>query len=386
MPDRESAPLQVAIFAGENSGDVQAAHLLQAIRRRGTEIEAWGVGGPSLAEAGARIEFDSRRWGAIGIAEAIRVGFGIVGPLHWSIEMLGQRLPPLVIVVDFGAFNKHIARASHKLGLNVFWYFPPGSWSRRARVGRELAQCTSGVATPFPWSEVLLQSAGVNGRFLGHPLLDIARPKLSRKEFRSLHGLRDDRPLVAYFPASRAAELRHIWPAMAGAGRIIANRVPGVQHALGLASSIAHRSEVVDRGDLPGLVITSHVYDLLNACDCVITKSGTITLEATIFEKPMAIVYKVSRLAWMEAVLIHKRRVQWAGMPNILAEETICPELLGDECRPETIAETVIPWLLEPSTAEPIRQALRRVKCLLGEPGGVDRAAEMALGLVASTR
>src|SRR5436305_5422829 len=169
------------------------------MRRRRPELQAWGVGGPALAAAGVDLLADSRHWGAIGVIEAVKVAFRLAAPLQWCLEALAQRRPDLVVLVDFGAFNKHLARRAHELGLKVFWYFPPGSWSRRARVGRELAECVDAVATPFPWSETLLREAGVNAHFVGHPLLDVARPCETRALFRRRLGVAEDAPLVAFF-------------------------------------------------------------------------------------------------------------------------------------------------------------------------------------------
>jgi lipid-A-disaccharide synthase len=374
----------VAVFAGEPSGDVQAAHLLGEMRRRRPELRAWGVGGPALAGAGVALLADSRHWGAIGLVEAVKVAFRLAAPLQWSLEALAQRRPDLVVLVDFGAFNKHLARRAHELGLKVFWYFPPGSWSRQARVGRELAECVDAVATPFPWSEQLLRGAGANAHFVGHPLLDVARPREPRAAFRARLGIPEDAPVVAYFPGSRRAEVRHIWPAMAGAAQRISGAVPSARHVVGIAAALAdgkHLPNFESAGALP----TPDIYDLLNACDAVVTKSGTVTLETTLFERPMVIMYRASAMARLEYMLWQKRRIRWIGMPNILADTTLCPELLGPFATPEAIAAHVIPWLTQPEASAAIRAGLREVKALLGEPGGVGRAADLALGLVSTT-
>jgi lipid-A-disaccharide synthase len=355
------------------------------MRERRPDLAAWGVGGPAMEAAGARLVYDSRRWGAIGVYEGVKVALSVAAPLQACLEALAERRPALVVLVDFGAFNKHLARRASELGAKVFWYFPPGSWSRRARVGRELVECTDAVVTPFPWSEANLRAAGVNAHFLGHPLLDIARPREGREQFRRRHGIAPEAPLVAYFPGSRRAEFRCIWPAMAGAAERIRQEVPGTRHVVGLAKSLADQVRVEEMAALPGLLATTDIYDLMSACDAVVTKSGTVTLEAALFEKPMVIIYRASWLARLEYRLWHERRIRWIGMPNILADASLCPELLGDEASPAAIAETVLPWLRQPESAAAIREGLRGVRALLGEPGGVGRAADLALGLVSTT-
>src|SRR5207248_10541931 len=135
-------------------------------------------------------------------------------------------------------------------------------WSRRARVGRELGECVDAVATPFPWSEELLRGAGVNAHFVGHPLLDVARPRETRALFRRRLGVAEDAPLVAFFPGSRRAEMRHIWPAMAGAARLISQELPAARHVVGVAAALAGGRHLPDF-ETAGAVTTTEIYDLL---------------------------------------------------------------------------------------------------------------------------
>ncbi len=379
-----NGPLRLAFFAGESSGDIQGARLLEEMRARRPGIEAWGIGGAAMARAGVELLYDSGRWGAIGLVEGIRVGVRILPALYRCKRALAARRPDLVVLIDFGAFNKHLARHARRLGLRSLWYFPPGSWKRRARVSEELRRVDR-VVTPFPWSAELLRAAGMDAHFVGHPLLDTTLPRLERAAVRAQHGLDPKAPLVAWFPGSRLAELDHIWPPMAEAARRLTAAHPEVQHAVGVAASLAGRAEVFRNAGLPRLVTTGDVHELLNACDYVVTKSGTISLETAIFQRPMVIVYRVSRLTMLEVRLLFGNRPPWVGLPNILAEEGICPELLAEAATGQAMADQVSEWIRNPESATPQRQALARLREQLGKPGGAGRAAELALDLASST-
>ena len=148
--------------------------------------------------------------------------------------------PDVLVLIDFGAFNARAAAWARPQGMRVFYYFPPGSWRRgRLRPGpRSLPEVTDRIATPFPWSQTALREAGADAHFVGHPLLDIARPTLSRAEFRMLHGIPLNAPLICYLPGSRRHELRHIWPAMRGAASLLSQNIPGLAHIVALAPSV----------------------------------------------------------------------------------------------------------------------------------------------------
>ncbi len=230
------------MVAGEPSGDRQGAALLTALRAltHPRPVEAWGIGGHFLAEAGFRLRHDSDPWAAIGIADALPKIPGMYWVL-WEMERALRRDPPdALVVIDAGAFNVKLARWVKKKAIcPVFYYFPPGSWRRRAVPRpreKSLAAVTDRIVTPFPWSEALLRSEGADAHFVGHPLLDLVKPTLPDADFYERFGLDPARPIVALLPGSRRGEIRHILPALVGAAGEIARRIPGVQFMLALTT------------------------------------------------------------------------------------------------------------------------------------------------------
>ncbi len=392
-------PLRIAFVAGEPSGDRQGAALITALRGLAAprEVEAWGIGGHHMAEAGVRLTRDSGPWASIGIAEVLVK----LPALLWARGVFKRALkkdpPDALVVIDSGGFNVPLARwAKQNKICPVFYYFPPGSWRRGAKVQtgkRNLAEAADTIVTPFPWSEATLKAGGANAHFLGHPLLDLVKPTLADDDFYTRFGLDPQRPVVALLPGSRRQEIHHILPPLLGGADEISRRLPGVQFVIALASeAVRPMTEALIRreqrkGCRAALVIcTGLTWDVLARCDLVLTKSGTATLEAMILKKPMVIVYHGSKLMAVEWKL-RRRQLNLAhiGLPNILAEERVFAELMGDEATPEAIADLSMDFLSDPSRILALKEKLGgMVFANLGEPGGVRRAAEKLLELIAA--
>jgi lipid-A-disaccharide synthase len=446
----DERPLKIAIVAGEASGDQQGAALLAALKQiiAPRAIEAWGLGGHALRREGVELLYDSSLFGSIGIVATLGQIPTMLRGLGDMRRSIAVRKPDVVVLIDAGGFNVPLARWVKERGIcPVFYYFPPSSWRRSAKVPsdprKSLASLTDRIVTPFPWSETNLKAIGADAHFVGHPLLDLARPKLPAPEFYERFGLDPRRQIVALMPGSRVMEIQYILPAMIGAAGEIARRIPSAQFALALAPNIPRSmvEEIVRREQKPGgravrlqlfmhqaggklaqiaqstltpvpqlatnegltlkarpdddsgeakdraphpahapLVICEDLtYDVIARSDLVIAKSGTSTLEAMILGKPMIIVYRGSPAMAVEW-RIRKRRlnIQYVGMPNILAEEMLFPELLQDDATPEAIARLALDMLLQPERILALKERLADVsRATLGEPGAIRRAAEL---------
>ncbi len=242
METNTEKPLRIAVVAGEPSGDRQGAALLGALRAlvHPRPVEAWGIGGHFLREAGLELRRDSDPWAAIGIAETLSKIPAMLWVL-WDMKRALRRDPPdALVLIDAGAFNVPLARWVKARRLcPVFYFFPPGSWRRQAKPGgaESLAAATDRIVTPFPWSAPLLRAGGADAHFVGHPLLDLVHPSLGDAAFYERYGLDPARPIVALLPGSRRGEIRHILPALVGAAGEITRRIPSVQFVLALSSS-----------------------------------------------------------------------------------------------------------------------------------------------------
>jgi lipid-A-disaccharide synthase len=250
--------MDIAFVAGEASGDRHGAALLAAIREElggGKEpdaVEAWGIGGVLMGQAGMRVVCDSRSWGAIGVIESLSK----VPPLfaaHGRMKKALRRRPPdALILIDFGAFNVPLGAWVKRHALcPVFYYIPPGSWRRSASQKRleRLAEAADFMITPFAWSEPLLRSVGAEASFVGHPILDLVKTELAAKDFDNRFGLDPHRAVIALLPGSRIQELENILPVMLSAAGEIAQRVPGVQFLVPLAPNVSREAleEMLER-------------------------------------------------------------------------------------------------------------------------------------------
>ncbi|HET6455264.1 MAG TPA: lipid-A-disaccharide synthase [Armatimonadota bacterium] len=367
---------RIIIIAGEASGDLQGACLAAEIRRAAPQAVIRGVGGRRMREAEVELLFDSSAWGAIGTTEALK----LVPRLSIVLSKLKARLnavpPDVLVLIDFGAFNVRLGKHAHARGVKVLYYFPPGSWNRNSG-GSRLKEVTDRVVTPFPWSAELLNRAGIRADFFGHPLLDVVRPTLSKPEFCERFDLDPERPIIGLLPGSRKQEIVHNLPAQADAARKLSESIPGLQFAIPLASSLDPKGVRKIAGEeikiLPGMA-----YDLLAHSRAAIVKSGTATVEAMILGCPMVIVYRGSLLTTLEFKL-RRKRIKFIGMPNIIMDREICPELTAKDASPERIAGLMIELIPPTPERAQMLKNLADAKAVLGDPGAIEKTARTVL-------
>lgn len=374
-----AATPSIMIVAGEASGDLQGARLAAELKRIAPHLHIRGVGGRRMREAGVELLFDSSSWGAIGIAEALKLVPRLALILSKLKAHLNANPPDLLALIDFGAFNVRLGRHAHSRGIKVLYYFPPGSWNRDANCSR-LIEVADRVITPFPWSADALKKVGIEADFFGHPLLDIVKPSMPKDEFCRQFGFHPERPIIALLPGSRRQEIIHNLPVQALAARKLSESIPGLQFAIPLAPSVDPDGVKAISGKeielLPGMA-----YDLLAYSRAAIVVSGTATVEAAILDCPMVIVYRGSRLTTLEFKL-RRKRIKFIGMPNIIMDREICPELTAEEASPERIAGHMVELI--PPTVERAQMIkdLADAKAVLGSPGAIQKAALAALEMI----
>lgn len=377
-----STSVTIVCVAGEASGDASCAALLQAVRKRLPAVRLWGVGGRCMAEGGVQLLYDSSRWGAVGVVEALRIA-----PALWLAQQnlkrrLAQHPTDLLVLVDFGAFNVPLAKWAKGRGFKVFYYFPPGSWRRYLPRRNDLPSCTDCIVTPFPWSAELLRQAGANAHFVGHPLLDRVHPSLSEGEFCERLNLNPEHLRIGLLPGSRRQEVRALLPTMRKAAELLSDLEPGAQFVLALAPSVQEKE--VQRAFAGSAVrwriAREMTYDVMAHSHLLWCCSGTATLEAAILGTPMIILYRGS---WLMELEYHIRKrslnLNFIGLPNLIAQRSICPELLQHSATPQNIVAHSLALLPGTEAHQLQREALQEVKSLLGEPGATERAAHLLL-------
>jgi len=363
----------VLLSTGEASGDATASRLLREMRALGFEGEAYAVGAVHLKAAQAHILADSSRWGALGIYQSLRVAPKVFAEYRNVLRWMKEREPNLVIGVDFGYFNVRLLKQAKRLGAKTLYFMPPGSW-RKDRQGRDLPAITDRIATPFIWSAEILKKMGADVEWVGHPVLQMAgEPSRSPREG------------VAVLPGSRRHEVEHNLPAIAQA----LERVGEAAHPIRLALAPTVNPSVVHSiwnkaVELPVELQTGPAIETLKRCRAAIVCSGTATLESAIVRTPMVIVYRGDRIMELE-YRIRKPRFDHIGLPSILLERRVCPELIQRDATPERIAEELLPLLAESEAREEQLKAFEELRSLLGPADALTRTAQIALELVAGT-
>ena len=375
----------IAISAGESSGDLNGAYLVSALAKIDPSLRFWGAGGSRMRDAGVEIAVNMTGGGTIGIATSLASLPRVLLKYLRMRRLILARRPDLFVPIDFGAFNVRLARIAHRNGIRVVYYFPPSSWRRKPRDAARLIACGGKVVTPFPWSAELLSAAGVEARFVGHPLIDIVKPSEPREQFGREIGLAESVPTIGLFPGSRAHEIGEHMPVMLACAEIIHRQLGGAQFVIGAAWGVDRmraRVESFARGksDFPVIrVVEGRSYDCMAASDLLITASGTATLEAAILGVPMVIIYRGTPVMRFEYALRKSILEEFIGMPNIIADRGICPELINDDVTPEALADIALSILGDEERLRRMKFELGEVRARLGEPGAVDRAARAVL-------
>lgn len=372
--------MRIMISCGEASGDLYAGALAAELRARAPGIEIVGFGGPRLAAAGASLTGSFTGLTVTGLTEALRVLPRSYAMYRRLVAAARGRRPDVLVAIDFPDFNFRLMAALARLGVPVVYYVSPQLWAWRPGRLKTMKRLVDRVLVIFPFEAPIYERAGIPVRFVGHPLVDLARAARPRGVVLRGHGLRPDAPTVALLPGSRPNELRRIAPVLAAAQPRIRARVPGVQFIVARAPNLPD-DLFAPFGD--GVVVRDATDEVLASSDVVITASGTATVQAALHERPMVVVYRVSPLSYRLGKPF--LTVDMYAMPNLVAGRRIVPELIQDECTPDRIASEAIALLTEADRHTQTREALRGVRDRLGAPGASGRAADAILEVAGRT-
>lgn len=360
------------IVAGEASGDAHAARLLAAARALGP-CRARGVTGPALAGAGAERVADVRDLAVLGFS-------GVVArlPRIWSAyrRLLAEARafrPHAAVLVDSPGFNLRLGPALRRLGIPVFYYIAPQVWAWHAERAAAMARWVDRLAVILPFEEELFRRAGVEARFVGHPLLEDLAPEVDAAALRAEAGVPAGGALLGLLPGSRPQELHAHAPVMAEAARRLRATRPGLVAALALAPGLEREAARLGPALAGVRVLAGRTHAVQAHALCCAVASGTATLETALFGTPEVVVYRTGRLNY--AIARRMVRLERIGLPNIVAGAEVAPELIQDGFTAERLAGRLAPWLDDAAARERARAALGAVRERLGGPGASARAA-----------
>lgn len=371
-----SAPT-ILISAGEASSDMYAAQLVTALCER-TGASFFGMGGPHMAKAGVDLVANSHEVAVVGLAEALHKIPSVIRVQRRLASEAARRRPALAILVDSPSTHMGVARRLKRIGVPVGYFIGPQIWAWRAGRIHAIKRLVDKMVVIFPFEEKIYRDAGVPVDFVGHPLMDIVRPALTRGEFAERHGLDASCPIVALLPGSRRTEIEHNYPRMLETCERLSRdtKVSGLQFVNAAAPGLS--PQFFAKHARPGVNVTQvegAAYDALAAADCAIVASGTATVEAALLGTPMVVVYRLaSASAFFLRFMI---QMPFISMVNLIAGRRIVPEMIQDDFTPGAVAAEIRRLLESRAAREEMRAGLAEVRNLLGPGGAIGRAAQV---------
>jgi lipid-A-disaccharide synthase len=382
---RQVGAKRVLIIAGETSGDLHGANLVQAVKKIAPGVRFYGIGGDRLQDAGVELLFHNSQLAVVGIVEVLAKLHSIIRALDRVKQLLANENLDLAILIDFPDFNLHVATHLKRRGIPILYYISPQIWAWREWRIHKIKRLVDKMVVILPFEADFYDERGVEATFVGHPLLDVVRPPQDPSAF--LHRLGIDRKqrIVSLFPGSRDAEVRRLLPIMVEAAQLMAHRLSGLHFLVSVAPDMNGQKigELVRRFDLPAEIIEGNPYDAMAVSELLLVASGTVTLEATILNIPMVIVYKVSPLtSWIGRLMAKAEHI---GLVNLVAGRTVAPELIQGRASPQRLADEALSLLTNQRNRSAMQSDLTAVKQKLGAPGASERAARLALHMMTRT-
>jgi lipid-A-disaccharide synthase len=358
MPMGTAAP-RVAMVAGETSGDLLAGLLLAGMKSRWPGLMASGIGGPRMAELGFQAQWPYEKLAVHGFnLEVLRRFREIWGIREQLAERLRNERPDVFIGVDAPDFNLGLEARLKAVGIKTVHFVSPSIWAWRGGRINKIHRSVDHMLCLFPFEPQLYHDKGIAATFVGHPLADTFPLEVPRDAARAKLGLPADAPVVAVLPGSRGGEIMHIAPTFLQTIARLTQMRPDLRFVLPVVPGMRGLIDPMVCEHVPNkaqlMVLDGQSHEALAACDVTLIASGTATLEAALFKRPMVIAYKISALSW--PIMKRMAYLPWVGLPNILLRDWVVPERLQHEANPEQLAADVLAWLDQPARAQSVQQ------------------------------
>lgn len=402
---------KIIVVTGEPSGDLQAGLLVTKIKELDSSIQVFAVGGDCLRNAGARIIHDIKELTVLGFFDVLKKLNLFNRLMKLLIHTVAELKPEAVILVDFSGFNLRFARKIHAFAKTIY-YISPQVWASREGRIKTIKKFIDKLIVIFKFEQDFYKKFGMQAEFVGHPLLDIVKPSLTKEEALKEFGVQEENPVFALLPGSRVSEIRNILPIMLETARLIKAKIQDAQFIISkplsidntlyeriLASSSrgariqsGRRSNLPDRVGIPTRfqdegrdnleikLIENKQYDCLNVADFVLVASGSATLETAIMRKPNVVIYKMGLLNYMLYRPLVK--IPFIGMENIVAGKLVAPEFIQFRAKPRLIADKILGNFQDKERLTQMQKDFSVLKENLGPPQAALRAAKSILAFL----
>lgn len=370
--------MKIMMSAGEASGDMHAAAVAAELKRIMPEVDIFGMGGADMRKSGVRIIYDIENLGIIGVVEVLKHIPFFFRLRNLLKEAMIREKPDVLVCVDYPGFNMKLAHTAKELGIPVVYYIAPTIWAWNKGRAKNIVRDVEQVASIFPFEAEAYRKAGAHVTFVGHPLADTVKPSLSFEEAMEYFHGDPDKKRILLMPGSRKNEVEGLLPTMLEAAETLAAEEP-CQFFIPRASTIPRDmlTSIIGKRSLSIEITEGRQYDLMQICTACVASSGTATLETALMELPTVLVYKLAPVTWFLAnLLVH---VKYAGLPNLLLNREVTPELLQDKADASHIVSILLPWLQDEKVREENIREIREVRKALGSGGAVRRVAELII-------
>lgn len=379
--------MRIGIVAGESSGDLLGAGLIEAIRAQVPAVEFEGIAGPHMIAAGCRALFPSEKLSIFGLVDAL-AHYRELRDIRSQLRdhFIAQK-PDVIVGIDVPDFNLGLLEQCHAAGIPTVQYVSPQVWAwRRYRV-RKIARSVDRVLTLFPFEAAFYEEHRVPVTFVGHPFADKIPLATDRHVARVNLGLREEGPLIALLPGSRISEVKYLARTFLDTARWCHERNSAIHYVVPLANPMVR--EIFETClqqtdvDLPVTVIDGQAREAMGAADAVLMASGTATLEAMLIKRPMVVAY---RMAWLNHLILRAwSQVKYFSLPNLLAGEGLVPECIQKDANPARMGQYLLDYIEKPDTVQPLVEHFTAIHHVLRQNTD-QRAAEAVLEVIGQGR
>lgn len=375
--------MKILVSAGEASGDLYAAGLVEALRRRWPDADFFGCAGPRMRAAGVRQVVDAASLAVVGLVEVVTHIPRIHGEYRKMLAAAERERPDLAILTDSPDFHLRLARRLKALGIPVIYLVAPQVWAWRKGRLAAMRRSIDRLLCIFPFEEEFFRRHGIAATYIGHPLSQLVKPSGSREAFLEKHDLPPHRPLVALLPGSRRGEAGRHLPALIEAAAHIQRARP-VSFVLGLP--FAGWTDFKERISAASIqVVEGETWNVLASADLALAASGTVTIEAALLGTPMVTFYRVTPVTWLLGRLLVD--VPFYSMVNLVAGRAVVPELMQNKMRGTRLASEALRLLNDPAACSQMRRELAQVAARLSTgQDPLERAAGEVAEFVATRR
>jgi lipid-A-disaccharide synthase len=358
--------LSFAMVAGEASGDLLAGLLMKGLHARWPQALGAGIGGPQMQAQGFDAWWPHDKLAVRGYVEVLRHYRGIVAIREQLLQRLLAQPPDVFIGVDAPDFNLDLESKLKAAGIPTVHFVCPSIWAWRPERIVKIRRSVDHMLCIFPFEPALLAKSGIEATYVGHPLAPTIPMAPNRSAACHALGLDGEKPVVAILPGSRLSEIEHLTPRFIQAAQIMQRQNPELQFVLPAVPNLFSRLQalVEAQGGLHNLnLLVGQSHTALAACHVTLIASGTATLEAALFKRPMVIGYHMNWLSWQ---IMKRQQLQaWVGLPNILCEDFVVPEYLQDRCTPDALAKACLAWLSSPERVAALQSRFQQLHLTL---------------------